>query len=99
TPRALTFRALMKKMGQEAAQRPTLLYILGDLFEFWEEYHRAVALLYEKDLRALELAHLAGVQIVLLSGNREFSYGRYVRRRLDAEILGDGGAVTLGDAR
>ena len=98
-PHALALRAMLERLAVEQAQRPTELYILGDLFEFWEEYHRQVAQLYEKDLAALEAAARAGVQIFLFSGNRDFLYGSYVKNRLSAVLWGDGGAVTLGDAR
>lgn len=99
TPRARTFRALLKRLAAEAAATPTELYILGDLFEYWEEYHRQVPALYEADLAALEAAHKAGVKIFLLSGNRDFAYGKYVKRRFGATLLGDGGALRFGDGR
>ncbi|MBI3830724.1 MAG: UDP-2,3-diacylglucosamine diphosphatase [Planctomycetes bacterium] len=99
TPRALAFRAMLARLAEEAPQVPTELYILGDLFDFWEEYHRQVAGLYEKELQALEAANRAGVSIVLLSGNRDFLYGKYVRKRFGARLWGDGGELTLRDAR
>lgn len=99
TPRARTFRALLKRLAAEAAETPTELYILGDLFEYWEEYHRQVPALYEADLAALEALHKAGVKIFLLSGNRDFAYGKYVKRRFGATLLGDGGALRFGDGR
>lgn len=99
TPRALTFRAMLERLAEEAPQVPTEIYILGDLFDFWEEYHRQVAGIYEKDLKALEAANRAGVSIVLLSGNRDFLYGKYVRKRFGALLWGDGGELTLQDAR
>lgn len=98
-PRALTFRAMLGQLAAEAAQTPTELYILGDLFNFWEEYHRQVAELYEADLKALDEANRAGVSIVLLSGNRDFLYGKYVRKRFSARLWGDGGMLTLNDSR
>ena len=99
TPRAKDFHALLSRLAAEAAQTPTELYLLGDLFEFWEEYHREVPARYEQDLRALEAAKNAVVALFLLSGNRDFAYGRYAQRRLGARLLQDGGAVTLTDAR
>jgi UDP-2,3-diacylglucosamine hydrolase len=72
---------------------------LGDLFDFWEEYHPQVAAQYEYDLAALTKAHEAGVKIALLNGNRDFLYGRYARERFGAELLRDGAMVQLADAR
>ncbi|GMV80162.1 MAG: UDP-2,3-diacylglucosamine hydrolase [Planctomycetota bacterium] len=99
TPRARTFRNFCSRLAEQAAREPVELFILGDLFEFWEEYHRQVPALYEADLAALEAAHRAGVKIALLSGNRDFLYGRYVRERLGAAVLGDGAPITLADER
>ena len=99
SPRAKAFYALLNRLALEAAHGPTELYLLGDLFEFWAESHREVPALYEQDLRVLEAAKDAGVTLTLLSGNRDFAYGRYVERRLGARLLRDGGTVTLSDAR
>jgi UDP-2,3-diacylglucosamine hydrolase len=98
-PWAQTFRALLGRLAAEAEETPTEIYVLGDLFEFWEEYHRQVREKYERDLKALEDACKAGIQLWLLSGNRDFLYGRYVRDRLGANLMGDGGSVTLSDER
>lgn len=99
TPRALQFRELLRRISVEAGARPVELYILGDLFEFWYEYRKALFDIYRADLQALETAAKAGVRIFLLFGNRDFAYGQYVKRRLKAGVLGDGGAITLNDSR
>ncbi|MCZ7643897.1 MAG: UDP-2,3-diacylglucosamine diphosphatase [Planctomycetota bacterium] len=99
SPRARTFRALLERLAEQAAVDAVNLYLLGDLFEFWEEYHRQAREPYESDLQALEAAHRAGVKIHLFSGNRDFAYGRYVRERLGAELGGDGMRIELSDAR
>lgn len=99
SPRAQVFRAMLQRLAQKAAEAPVELYVLGDLFEFWEEYHAQVARRYERDLAALEAAHRAGVRIALLDGNRDFAYGRYVEKRLGARLLHDGARLKLADAR
>ena len=53
---ALTFRAVLKGLAANVAETPTHLYILGDLFEFWEEVHPQIAARYENDLKAMEEA-------------------------------------------
>jgi UDP-2,3-diacylglucosamine hydrolase len=99
TDHALKFREFLKKISAEAATRPTELYILGDLFEFWYEYHVQLFAIYHKDLEALEAAWHAGVNIYLFYGNRDFAYGKYVRSRFGATILGDGEKIMLSDTR
>lgn len=98
-PFALSFRQFLKRLGDEARTRPVELFILGDLFVFWCEYHAPLFEIYRRDLEALESAGQAGVKIYLFSGNRDFSYGRYVQRRLGAAVLGDGGQITLSGSR
>ena len=97
--RAVAFRNFLKRLGAEAAERPVELYIIGDLFEFWYEYRKAIFEIYRADLESLEAAAKAGVKIFLFFGNRDFIYGKYVRRRFGATVLGDGDAVTLNDGR
>ena len=99
TPRARAFRALLGRLSSEAARRPVELYVLGDLFEFWDEYHRAAMEGYEADLAALEAAHTSGVRINLLWGNRDFMLGPRAQRRFGARLLGDGARVRIGDSR
>jgi len=97
--RSRNFRTLLERLAVTAAERPVELFILGDLFQFWYEYRSALFELYRADLEALEKASKAGVRIGLLHGNRDFAYGGYVRKRFNAEILGDGAALTLNDGR
>ena len=97
--RAANFRALLKRLGDEARSRPIELYILGDLFEFWYEYRSKLFEVYAADLRALTSAWEAGVKIFLFFGNRDFAYGKYVNRRFGATVLGDGQQITLHDSR
>jgi UDP-2,3-diacylglucosamine hydrolase len=99
TPRALKFRELLERLAEEAKNAPVELYVLGDLFDFWYEYRAQLFELYRDDLRALTTAWEAGVKIFLLFGNRDFAYGKYVRRRFGATVLGDGEKITLTDAR
>jgi UDP-2,3-diacylglucosamine hydrolase len=99
SPRALKFREFLYRLQQEAALRNTELYILGDLFEFWYEYHAQLFEIYAKDLEALESAWNAGVRIYVLSGNRDFSYGKYAQIRFGATALGEGEQITLSDSR
>ncbi|HYF51536.1 MAG TPA: UDP-2,3-diacylglucosamine diphosphatase [Planctomycetota bacterium] len=99
SPHALKFRAFLKRLAEEAATQPTELFILGDLFEFWTESHPALFGIYDKDLDALEHAFKAGVQIYVLYGNRDFSYGKYSTQRFGATCLGDGQQITLSDTR
>jgi len=74
------------------------LYILGDLFEFWFEYGRAIP---RPGFRALaELAELSrtGTRIGYLKGNHDFWFKDFWRRELGAEAT-DELDVTLDGKR
>jgi len=92
---ALVFRAFLAQLARRAAKESIELYLLGDVFEFWDEYHAQVVARYEDDLSTLEAAHRAGVRFSFADGNRDFLYGNYVRDRLGAQLLGDGARVEL----
>jgi UDP-2,3-diacylglucosamine hydrolase len=65
--------------------RAKSLYILGDLFEFWFEYSRAIP---KQGFRALaELAELSrtGTRIGYLKGNHDFWFKDFWKRELGAE--------------
>jgi len=98
-PKAKTFRALMARLAEEAERSPVELYLLGDVFEFWDEYHRQALARFETDIQALAAAHQAGVAITILKGNKDFLYGRYAQERFGARLFGDGGRIDFPDAR
>jgi len=99
SPRALKFREFLKRLAAESAQRPTELYVLGDLFAVWYEYRAPLFEIYRRDLEALEAAWKARVHIYVFSGNRDFAYGRVARERFGATALGDGEQIMLSDHR
>jgi UDP-2,3-diacylglucosamine hydrolase len=78
--------------------RAESLHILGDLFEFWFEYGRAIP---KPGFRALaELAELSrtGTRIGYLKGNHDFWFKDFWRRELGAEAA-DEMDVTLDGKR
>jgi UDP-2,3-diacylglucosamine hydrolase len=95
TLRARTLRSFLKQLVARVSEKPVELYLLGDVFEFWDEYHAQVIARYEEDLAALENAYRAGIRFLIADGNRDFLYGRYVRERLGARLLRDGARVPL----
>lgn len=95
SPHALAFRNFLSRLAAQASERPVKLYLLGDVFEFWDEYHPQVIARYEDDLKALESAHRSGVHLHFADGNRDFLYGPYVEKRLGAQLLRDGARLEL----
>jgi UDP-2,3-diacylglucosamine hydrolase len=77
----------------------TRLYVLGDLFDFWFERRGRVFPFFEPHLELLRTATAAGVQLFVLFGNRDFTYGSALPRRCGAQILGDRAELLLGARR
>ncbi|MCX7804919.1 MAG: UDP-2,3-diacylglucosamine diphosphatase [Planctomycetota bacterium] len=100
TARHRRFRELLEMLASRAAGgRRVELYSLGDLFQFWYEYRRALFEMYARDLDALEAAASRGVRIHLISGNRDFAYGGYLPGRLGATVHGDGAVIEYAPGR
>jgi UDP-2,3-diacylglucosamine hydrolase len=86
--------------------RAESLYILGDLFEFWLEYGRAIPKLGFRALSELAELRRTGTRIAYLKGNHDFWFKDFWRRELGADaadeldVTVDGKRVFLahGDA-
>ena len=65
--------------------RADSLYILGDLFEFWFEYRRAVPKQGFGVLSRLAELNRSGTKITYLKGNHDFWFQDFLRRELHAE--------------
>jgi UDP-2,3-diacylglucosamine hydrolase len=66
-----------------------VLYIVGDLFDFWFEYRSVVPAHGARVL--FELYHLIqqGVRVVCLPGNHDLWLGRYLSEQVGMELPGD----------
>lgn len=69
--------------------RASHLYILGDLFDFWFEYRRAVPASYLGILAALLRLTQSGTIVIYLPGNHDFWLGDYLTGEVGIEIAGD----------
>jgi len=62
------------------------LYVVGDLFDTWFAFPRAVFDEYVPILGALERLHRSGVRIIYVTGNHDFEMGRFFTHILQAEV-------------
>ncbi len=76
--REAKFREFLETLPGRASH----LYILGDLFEFWLEYREYVPKRHFAVLAGLEALARSGVQVHYLSGNHDFSLGRFFEDQL-----------------
>jgi len=66
---------------------PPLLYIVGDLFDFWFEYRHAIPTRYQKILGKLTLLQERGVEIRYVTGNHDFWMGDFFPRELKIPVF------------
>lgn len=65
---------------------PPLLYILGDLFDFWFEYKHAIPSVYQKLLTRLVQLIEHGIQIRYVTGNHDFWIRDFFQKHLGIEV-------------
>ena len=63
-----------------------ILYIVGDLFDLWFEYRRAVPNTYFKILKKLSDLQDSGTQVVFIAGNHDVWTGPYLRREIGLDV-------------
>lgn len=70
------------------AQKGTIdhLFLVGDIFDTWFGFPRAVFDEYVSLLGALETLTRSGIKIVYVTGNHDFEMGGYFRNILNADI-------------
>jgi len=71
---------------EHLAGRTERLYIVGDLFDTWFAFRRAVFDEYVPLLGAIERLKRSGTRIVYVTGNHDFELGDFFARFLEAEI-------------
>jgi len=62
------------------------LYIVGDLFEFWFEYRKAIPKINLKVISKLCQLHESGITIRYLTGNHDLWHETYFKEETDMEI-------------
>ena len=65
------------------------LYLVGDVFDFWFEYRKAVPKGFIRFLGKLSELADAGVKITLFKGNHDMWMFDYFKKELNADIISD----------
>jgi UDP-2,3-diacylglucosamine hydrolase len=69
--------------------RAASLFIVGDLFDFWFEYHTAIPRRHFGTLAVLRQLRASGVDITYLNGNHDFWLGPFLRDELGVRTHAD----------
>jgi UDP-2,3-diacylglucosamine hydrolase len=75
------------------ANDATHLFIVGDLFDFWFDYRRAIPRGHVRTLAALAELSESGIGITYLMGNHDFGHHNYFEQELGIPI--DSGDIDL----
>jgi UDP-2,3-diacylglucosamine hydrolase len=78
--------AKLRLLFERIAGPDTRLFILGDLFDFWFEYHTVVQKEHLEMIGMLKGLRNSGVVIDLLVGNHDFWVGDFLSRELGINI-------------
>lgn len=64
----------------------TIIYLVGDIFDFWFEYRKTVPQGYIRILGKLAMMADKGIEIHLFTGNHDLWYGEYLKNEIGAKI-------------
>ena len=81
---------------RDLPERASVLYILGDLFEFWIGDDAPLPA-YVDVLEALRRACAAGLPVYFMHGNRDFLIGARFEQATGCRILPDPTVIEIGD--
>ncbi len=87
------YRSLLAFLEKQRG-KTDLLVLLGDIFEFWIGKATVVAD-YVPLIDCLERLHRQGTRLVYVEGNHDFHLGPVFTRRLNCQVLPDGGGIEL----
>ena len=65
---------------------PPLLYIVGDLFDFWFEYRFAIPAVYQKLLTRLVYLNENGIEVRFVTGNHDFWIRNFFQKYLNIQV-------------
>jgi UDP-2,3-diacylglucosamine hydrolase len=63
-----------------------ILFIVGDLFDYWFEYSYVIPKYYYRILNALKELTLAGIKIEYLMGNHDFGHKTFFKEELNIPV-------------
>lgn len=75
------------------------LFILGDLFEFWTGYNEILEHHYAPILTQFKKLKQAGIEIIYVEGNHDFSVAPFFKDMLGGEVYPDSADISLDGKR
>lgn len=78
---------------------PPILYIVGDLFDFWFEYRHTIPTRYQKILGQLTLMIEQGIEIRYITGNHDFWMNSYFPQEMKIPVYHGVHAIQVGSQK
>ena len=75
------------------------LYILGDLFDFWFEWHHVIPKYWFPVLFHLKILVESGIKVYLVTGNHDFHTGKYLRNDIGIRCFDEYREFVVGSKR
>lgn len=75
------------------------LFIVGDLFDLWFDYARAIPRGHVRTLACLMSYRDAGIPVTYLMGNHDFGHYTYFRDELGIDVIGGDVVADIGEKR
>ena len=76
-----------------------ILFVLGDLFEFWTGYNKTLEYNYSPVLAQFKRLKESGTNIIYVEGNHDFSVAPFFKDILDGEVYPNSADITLDGKR
>lgn len=76
-----------------------ILFVLGDLFEFWTGYNETLEYNYSPVLAQFKRLKKSGTNIIYVEGNHDFSVGPFFKDILGGEVYPNSADITLDGKR
>jgi len=74
-----------------------VLFLVGDLFDFWFEYRHVVPKGYVRFLGKLAQLSDSGVDVIVFTGNHDIWIDKYLEDQLGAQVIKDSQSFDLGN--
>jgi UDP-2,3-diacylglucosamine hydrolase len=78
--------ARLEALLERIRRRPGPVYVVGDLFDFWFEYRRAIPRGHIRTLAALAATRQAGCPMVYIGGNHDFWVGDFLEAEMGVRV-------------
>lgn len=90
---------LLSSFVDSVCEDGSALYLLGDIFDFWVEYHGRPRTIYAQALSQIQRVVDAGIPVTLIRGNHEFMPTHYLQNECGVMVESGPFELIYGDKK